>query len=170
MRKIGLISDTHGYLDDAIYRHFDAVDEIWHAGDFGTLELVRALEAFKPLRGVWGNIDGPEIRHQFPETLVFDCEGVRVAMIHIGGYPGKYTPQGRSLLREARPQLFISGHSHILKVMYDASLSCLHMNPGAAGRQGWHKVPTLLRFRIDGTSIEGCEVIELGGKRPGGGE
>jgi putative phosphoesterase len=164
MTRIGLLSDTHGYLDEAVFHHFAGVDEIWHAGDFGTMALIDQLQGFKPLRGVWGNIDGPDIRHRFPETLVFDCEQVRVAMIHIGGYPGKYSPAGKALIRQSSPGLFISGQSHILKVMYDQSLQCLHINPGAAGRQGWHKVPTLVRFRIEGASIEGCEVVELVGR------
>lgn len=162
MTRIGLISDTHGYLDNKVFEHFKDVDEIWHAGDFGSLELIEELRAFKPLRGVWGNIDGNDIRHEFPEVASFSIEGVKVLMIHIGGYPGKYSPKARAELALHKPQLFISGHSHILKVMYDEKLACLHMNPGAAGQQGWHQVRTLLRFVIDGNQMRSCEVIELG--------
>jgi putative phosphoesterase len=162
MKKIGLISDTHGYLDPAVFRHFDAVDEIWHGGDFGHAGIAEALKEFKPLRGVYGNIDGYDIRSQYGETAQFQCEEVSVFMIHIGGYPGRYAPRVKEQLLNARAGLFISGHSHILKVMYDERLACLHMNPGAAGRQGWHQVRTLLRFTIDGSDIRDCEVIELG--------
>lgn len=162
MKLIGLISDTHNYLDDAVFRHFDKCDEIWHAGDFGTAEISDKLKAFKPLRGVYGNIDGYDIRSEFPETIRFNCEEVDVLMTHIGGYPGKYAPAIRPQLVANPPKLFICGHSHILKVMYDEKLQCLHMNPGAAGRSGWHKVRTLIRFVIDGNQMKNCEVIELG--------
>lgn len=161
MKTIGLISDTHGYLDEAVFRHFEKCDEIWHAGDFGP-GVAEPLQAFKPLRGVFGNIDDGAIRHAFPETLRWQCEEVSVLMTHIGGYPGKYAPAVRKELATTPTQLFISGHSHILKVMYDAKYSCLHMNPGAAGHQGWHQMRTLLRFTIDGKQIKDCEVIELG--------
>jgi putative phosphoesterase len=164
MIRIGLISDTHGYLDKRVFEHFKDVDEVWHAGDFGGLELLEELKAFKPLRGVWGNIDGSDIRQEFPEVASFSVEGVKVLMIHIGGYPGKYSPKAKAELAVHKPQLFISGHSHILKVMYDDKLQCLHMNPGAAGQQGWHQVRTLIRFVIDGDKMRGCEVIELGKK------
>lgn len=164
MTRIGLIADTHSYLDDAIFHHFKDCDEVWHAGDFGDVEVIRKLQAFKPLRGVWGNIDDREIRAEFPEILQFTCEELRVFMIHIGGYPGRYAPGVKQALVQYKPQLFISGHSHILKVMYDESLKCLHMNPGAAGRQGWHKKRTLIRFTIDGHTPKNCEVIELGNK------
>ncbi len=162
MTRIGLISDTHDCLDNAVFRHFEQCDEIWHAGDFGTAAVADKLKAFKPLRGVYGNIDGNDIRLEFPEQLVFQCEGVRVLMIHIGGYPGRYSPVAKQAIAAYKPQLFISGHSHILKVMYDDKLQCLHMNPGAAGRSGWHKVRTLIRFVIDGKDMKQCEVIELG--------
>jgi putative phosphoesterase len=164
MKRIGLISDTHDYLDDAVFRHFESCDEIWHGGDFGTGKIADALKSFKPLRGVYGNIDGHEIRSEYPETLVWACEVVKVMMMHIGGYPPKYNPASRLLLQEHKPQLFISGHSHILKVMYDDKLNCLHMNPGAAGKYGWHKVRTLIRFTVDGKEMKDCEVIELGKK------
>ena len=164
MTRIGLLSDTHGYLDDAVFTHFKDCDEIWHAGDFGDRALVEKLQAFKPLRGVWGNIDGNEIRHLFPETLRFQCEELDVMITHIGGYPGRYAPGIKAQLQARPPRLFITGHSHILKVMYDEKLQCLHMNPGAAGRQGWHKVRTLIRFNVDGNTPKDCEVIELGKK------
>lgn len=162
MTRIGLISDTHNYLDDAVFRHFEQCDEIWHAGDFGTSAVSDKLKAFKPLRGVYGNIDGQDIRLEFPEKLRFTCEAVDVQMIHIGGYPGKYVPALRSELYANPPKLFICGHSHILKVMFDDKIKCLHMNPGAAGNHGWHKVRTLIRFVIDGKDMKQCEVIELG--------
>ena len=162
MTRIGLLSDTHHFLDDQIFRHFSSCDEIWHAGDFGTIALANRLAAFKPLKGVYGNIDGPDIRGQYPESLRWQTEEVGVFMTHIGGYPPRYNPTVRKEL-EARPaQLFICGHSHILKVMYDERLHCLHMNPGAAGRQGWHTIRTIIRFAIDGKEIKDCEVIELG--------
>jgi uncharacterized protein len=164
LTRIGLISDTHGFLDEKVFSHFKDVDEIWHGGDFGSIELADALSAFKPLRGVYGNIDGPELRHRFPETLSFQCEELPVTMIHIGGYPGRYSKEAKALIRDKHPGLFISGHSHILKVMYDKSIQCLHMNPGAAGRQGWHKTRTLLRFVVDNREIRDCEVVELGGR------
>jgi len=164
MKSIGLISDTHGYLDDNVFDHFKDCDEIWHGGDFGTLAVVKELRQFKPLKGVYGNIDGPEIRRIFPETIRFKCEEVEVLMTHIGGYPGKYSPLIKPELMNNPPQLFICGHSHILKVIYDEKIQCLHMNPGAAGKQGWHKVRTLLRFRVDGKVMKDCEVIELGGR------
>lgn len=162
MTRIGLISDTHNYLDDAVFKHFENCDEIWHGGDFGTSAISDSLKAFRPTRGVYGNIDGYDIRSQFPEHLRFTCEEVDVFMTHIGGYPGKYAPAIRPLLIAQAPRLFICGHSHILKVIYDDKLKCLHMNPGAAGKSGWHKVRTLIRFVIDGADMKNCEVIELG--------
>ncbi|NNV57217.1 metallophosphoesterase family protein [Limnovirga soli] len=164
MTRIGLIADTHHYLDPAVFKHFDNCDEIWHAGDFGTAQIADALQAFKPLRGVYGNIDGADIRSLFPENLFFTCEGINVFMKHIGGYPQRYAPGVKNLIMQNQSKLFISGHSHILKVMFDASLQCLHMNPGAAGKQGWHKVRTLIRFTIDGEDMRDCEVIELGAR------
>jgi len=161
MVKIGLISDTHGYLDDAVFKHFENCDEIWHAGDFGTIELADKLKAFKPLRGVYGNIDGKELRLDYPEHLRFKCEEVDVWMTHIGGYPGKYNPSIRQEIYTNPPKLFICGHSHILKVIYDKKISCLHLNPGAAGKQGWHKLRTMLRFCISEEKIHTLEAIEL---------
>lgn len=162
MKKIGLLSDTHSYLHPLVQRHFAAVDEIWHAGDLGDTATADALEALgKPFRAVWGNIDGPELRQRYPETQRFTIEGVDVMMTHIGGYPGKYAPGIRALLLQHPPKLFICGHSHILKVMPDPKLGLLHMNPGACGIQGWHKVKTLLRFVVDSGNIKDLEVIEL---------
>jgi uncharacterized protein len=162
MTKIGLLSDTHNYMDEAILRHLENCDEIWHGGDFGTIAIAEQLQKIKPLKGVFGNIDGMDIRSVYPEELVFMCEDVKVYIKHIGGYPNKYAPGVKDVILKEKPQLFISGHSHILKVMYDEKLHCLHMNPGAAGKQGWHKVRTLLRFVIDGKEIKNCEVVEMG--------
>lgn len=161
LTRIGLISDTHHYLDKSVADHFKDCDEIWHGGDFGTIAIADELKKIKPLRGVYGNIDGPDIRTIYPEQLIFMCEEVKVMLRHIGGYPPKYNPETKKEILLHRPQLFISGHSHILKVMFDEQLQCLHMNPGAAGKQGWHKVSTLLRFTIDGKEMKDCEVIEL---------
>jgi putative phosphoesterase len=161
MTRIGLLSDTHGYLDDAVFKHFENCDEIWHAGDFGTIELADKLAAFKPLRGVYGNIDGKELRLDYPEHLRFKCEEVDVWMTHIGGYPGNYNPSIRQEIYTNPPKLFICGHSHILKVIYDKKISCLHLNPGAAGKQGWHKIHTMLRFCISEEKIHTLEAIEL---------
>lgn len=161
MTKIGLISDTHGYLDETVFEHFKNCDEIWHAGDFGE-GVAEELTKIKAVKGVYGNIDGNGIRSVYPEQMVFMCEEVKVMMRHIGGYPPRYNPETKKELLIHQPQLFIAGHSHILKVMYDEKLKCLHMNPGAAGKQGWHKVRTIIRFVIDGKDMKDCEVIELG--------
>ncbi|MBC7828654.1 MAG: metallophosphoesterase family protein [Chitinophagaceae bacterium] len=167
MKKIGLISDTHGYLDESVFNHFDQCNEIWHAGDFGTVAIAEQLQhgqtgSEKILRGVFGNIDGYDIRSMYQEQLVWVCEEVKILMIHIGGYPPKYNTKTKEQLSIHRPQLFISGHSHILKIMYDEKFQCLHMNPGAAGKQGWHSMRTIIRFVIDGKDMRDCEVIELG--------
>ena len=167
MKQIGLISDTHGYLDENVFKHFENCNEIWHAGDFGSIELAERIRSAVSnrdtiLRGVYGNIDGLDIRSKFPEQLVFDCEEVKVLIRHIGGYPPKYNSETKKELLIHKPQLFISGHSHILKIMYDERLNCLHINPGAAGKQGWQKVRTIVRFAVDGKEIKNCEVIELG--------
>lgn len=161
MTRIGLISDTHSYLDDAVFNHFASCDEVWHAGDFGDFKVANALKAFKPFKGVYGNIDGQDVRAEYPEHLKFNCEKVKVWMTHIGGYPGKYNPKIREQVLQEQPDLFICGHSHILKVMYDKKINCLHLNPGAAGKYGWHKVRTLLRFCISEEKILNLEVIEL---------
>ena len=167
MTRIGLISDTHGYLDEAVFKHFEHCDEIWHAGDFGSIEIVNRLKGATvlnrgTLRGVFGNIDGQDIRTEFPEQLLFTCEEVKVMIRHIGGSSPRYNPETRKELLLHQPQLFISGHSHILKVIYDDKLKCLHINPGAAGKQGWHKMRTIIRLVIDGKEMKNCEVIELG--------
>jgi len=161
LTHIGLISDTHSYLDPTVFEHFKNCDEIWHAGDFGNIEIANELNSFKPLKGVYGNIDGYDIKSVYPEQLVFKCEKVKVMMRHIGGYPPRYNPETKKEILIHKPQLFISGHSHILKIMYDDKLNCLHINPGAAGKHGWQKVRTLVRFAIDEKDIKDCEVIEL---------
>ena len=162
--KILLLSDSHSYIDDRILEYGKSADEIWHCGDFGNLEVIEKLEKIKPLRGVYGNIDGTEIRKIFPEVLRFKCEEVEVLMIHIGGYPDKYTPLAKKEISDKAPKLFISGHSHILKAMYDQKNSLLHLNPGAMGKVGWHQMRTMMRFEINGDQIENLEVIELGKK------
>ena len=160
MTRIGLLSDTHGFLDEKVFEYFKDCDEVWHAGDFGE-GVVDKLKDIKSIKGVYGNIDDQKVRHEFPEQLVFTCEQVKVMMRHIGGSPPNYNPETRKELANQKPQLFISGHSHILKVIYDDKINCLHINPGAAGKQGWHKVRTIIRFVIDGSDIKNCEVIEL---------
>lgn len=161
MIRIGLLSDTHAYWDEKFRKYFDSCDEIWHAGDIGSVEVAEQLAALKPLRAVYGNIDGRELRLTYPETLRFRCEEAEVVMKHIGGYPGKYHPSIRRELLTQPPQLFISGHSHILKVMFDPQLNMLHINPGAAGLYGFHKQRTLVRFTIDGKQFKDLEIIEL---------
>jgi len=148
-------------LDHAVFEHFTNCDEIWHAGDFGCAAIAEQLQSFKPLKGVYGNIDGYDITSAYPEQLIFNCEKVKVMMRHIGGYPPRYNPATKKEILIHKPQLFISGHSHILKIMYDDKLNCLHINPGAAGKQGWQKIRTLVRFAIDRNDIKDCEVIEL---------
>lgn len=165
MKKIGLLSDTHGWWDERYGKYFAECDEIWHAGDIGSMDVVERLQAIAPLRAVYGNIDGGDIRRIFTEKYRFRCEEMEVLMTHIGGYPGRYDARIRPTLFAHPPQLFISGHSHILKVMYDKQLGCLHINPGAAGIQGFQTVRTLVRFVIDGKEIKDLEVIEL---RPAG--
>ena len=164
MKRIGLMSDTHSFLHDKVFHYFEECDEIWHAGDFGSMDLIRKLQAFKPLKGVYGNIDNREIQAEMPLDLRFDCEGMPVFMTHIGGYPGRYNPRVRKILVEDPPTqgLFISGHSHILKVMPDKQLDFLHSNPGACGNEGWHKVKTLIRFSVTAGKIGDLQVIEIG--------
>lgn len=161
MTRIGLLSDTHGYWDERYLKYFEPCDQIWHAGDIGSTEIVERLEAFRPLKAVYGNIDGQDMRRLFPEIARFTVDGADVLMKHIGGYPGKYDASIRSTLFANPPRLFISGHSHILKVKYDKSLNLLHINPGAAGIYGFHTVRTLVRFCIDNGSFSNLEVIEL---------
>lgn len=161
--RIGLISDTHGFLDPKVFEYFAEVDQIWHAGDVGTASIIEELGAFKPILGVYGNIDGQDVRQLFPEDQKFDCEGVRVWMTHIGGKPPRYNPRVRPLINKWLPQLFICGHSHILAVMHDPQRpGILYMNPGAAGRHGFHKERTLLRFTIEAGKTSDLEVIKLG--------
>ena len=161
MKRIGLLSDTHSWWDDRYLTHFADCDEIWHAGDIGSEVIIRQLEAHCPVRAVCGNIDGRDLGMRFSNVLKFKIEECNVIMTHIGGYPGKYDSRVRKEIYNERPQLFISGHSHILKVMYDKTVGCLHINPGAAGRQGWQQVRTLVKFTIDGKEIKDLEVIEL---------
>lgn len=160
--KILLLSDTHGYLDEAIFSHIKNADEVWHAGDFGTMEVAEKIQKIKPLRGVWGNIDGRDIRNTFPLDNRFSLDGLDVWMTHIGGYPGHYEKRVRDILEINPPAIFICGHSHILKVMRDQKYNTLCMNPGAAGIYGFHKMRTMLRFEINNSKIEKLEAIELG--------
>ena len=164
MKKILLISDTHSYLDKALIKHIAYADEVWHAGDIGEIEVCEAIEKIKPLKAVFGNIDGAEARSRYPENLFFNCEQVRVFITHIGGYPGRYPAKIKQLLREHTPELFICGHSHILKVMYDKELGLLHINPGACGVHGFHVIKTAVRFEIDGAEIKNLSIIELGSR------
>lgn len=161
MKRIGIISDTHGCWDDRYITHFADCDEIWHAGDIGCMSIIRLLEKHYPVRAVYGNIDGSEARLLLSETLRFRVEDCNVVMKHIGGYPGRYDASVRSLIYDERPDLFISGHSHILKVMFDKTIGCLHINPGAAGRQGWQQTRTLVKVSIDKKEFKDLEVIEL---------
>jgi len=162
MTKILLLSDTHSHIDDTILKYARQADEIWHAGDIGSLEVTDALADIKPVRAVYGNIDDHIIQKEFPLDNRFQCEDVQVYMTHIGGYPPKYNSRTRPLIKEDAPKLFICGHSHILKVMWDKKLNLLHMNPGACGKHGFHHVRTMLRFTIDGEEIKDLEVVELG--------
>jgi putative phosphoesterase len=161
MKKILLLSDTHSYIDDTILKYVAQADEVWHAGDIGDLAVTDAIKKLKPLRAVYGNIDDAQARLEFPLHNRFLCEGVSVWITHISGYPGKYNPAIREELAQNPPQLFICGHSHILKVQFDKKNNLLHMNPGAAGKSGFHQVRTLLRFVIDGTAIKDLEIIEI---------
>ena len=161
MKKIGLISDTHSFLHPRVKHYFENVDEIWHAGDIGTLSLADELAEFKPFRAVYGNIDGAEIRRVHPKNQRFICEGVDVWMTHIGGYPNRYERRVFEEINSNPPKLFICGHSHILKAMPDKKLKLLHLNPGAAGKQGFHQMLTLMRFELNAGKIENLEVIEL---------
>lgn len=161
MTKILLLSDTHSYIDNDILKYVKQADEVWHAGDIGDLKVTDAIKALKPLRGVYGNIDSTEIRSEFPEHNRFTCEDVDVWITHIGGYPPKYNMRIAEAIKINPPRLFICGHSHILKVMPDKKLNLIHMNPGAVGKHGFHKVRTMLRFIIDGKKIDNLEVVEF---------
>ncbi len=162
MIRIGLLSDTHGYLNPRVVSFFSQVQEVWHAGDIGDLSVLQDLGKDRTIRAVYGNIDGRDVRQSYPETDCFHCEGVKVLMTHIGGYPGRYEKNVKSLIESERPALFISGHSHILKVMFDKKYGMLHMNPGAAGKYGIHRSITALRFVIDGKNIRDLEVLDVG--------
>lgn len=164
MKKILLLSDTHSHIDDTILKYIKLADEVWHAGDIGDLKVTDTIKKLKPLRAVFGNIDNHEARLEFPLNNRFFCEGVEVLLTHIGGYPGKYSPAIREEITKNPPKLFICGHSHILKVMFDKKLNCLHMNPGSAGISGFHQKRTMLRFEIDGEKIQSLEIIEIGDK------
>ncbi|HMT76795.1 MAG TPA: metallophosphoesterase family protein [Saprospiraceae bacterium] len=162
--RVALLSDTHSHIDASWLKYFESCDEIWHAGDFGNIEVLDYLKEIKPVRAVWGNIDGHLLRAELPEVNIFEVEGMKVMMVHIGGYPGKYESRARRLIEFHRPGLFICGHSHILRVIYDKKYEMLTMNPGAAGIHGFHKIKTLLRFSIIGGKIFDAEVVELGTK------
>ncbi len=163
MKRIGLISDTHSYLDEAVFQHFEECDEIWHAGDVGSVKILDQLEAFKPLRVVYGNIDGRPIQLRSTENLHFELEGFHVWITHIGGAPPRYNLVVRPALLTQTPNIFVCGHSHILRVMRDPALNnMLYINPGAAGKEGFHKMRTLLRFTLDRGKIKDMEVVELG--------
>lgn len=162
MKGIGLLSDTHAWWDDRYQKYFADCDEIWHAGDIGSMDLALQFEAMgKPFRAVYGNIDDSKVRAAYPEFQRFDLEDVDVLMTHIGGYPGKYDPRVKRILTIEPPKLFITGHSHILKVMFDKKLNCLHINPGAAGKYGFHRVRTLVKFSLEKGNISDLDVIEL---------
>jgi len=164
LKRILLISDTHDYLDPKLLKHIEEADEVWHAGDIGGAWLCDKIEKIKPLKAVFGNIDDNEIRSIFPENLVFDCEGLKVLITHIGGYPGKYPSRIKNLISQNKPGLFICGHSHILKVIYDKENNLLHINPGACGVQGFHRVKTAVKFEVDKKEIKNLAVIELGNR------
>ena len=167
MTTIALISDTHSFLGDDVIEHLQDVDEIWHGGDIGNPKIIDTLEAIKPLRVVYGNIDGQEIRKDFPLNDEWICDGVRVFMTHIGGYPGRYTKRVYHLLKVAQPDLYICGHSHICKVMRDPAMNLIHMNPGACGHEGFHHLRTMLLFDCNDGKIENLRVVELGSRGQG---
>jgi putative phosphoesterase len=160
--RIGVISDTHGFLDEAVFEYFAECDEIWHAGDFGSVSVFDRLNEFRPTRGVYGNIDGADVRKAVPRDAEWSCEGVRVFMTHIGGRPGHYEKRVASRLAAHGPDLFVCGHSHILRVERDPALGLLYLNPGAAGRHGWHLRRTLLRLTLEKSKIRGAEAVDLG--------
>lgn len=164
MKKILLLSDTHGHLDKKIINYISQSDQVWHAGDIGNYKVYDVLTKLKPVKAVYGNIDGHDVRVQLPEVLFFECEGISVLIIHIAGYPGKYNSMARDLITRHKPKLLICGHSHILKVIQDKKNNHLHMNPGAAGIYGFHKIRTMLRFEIVNGKIQNLEAIELGAR------
>lgn len=162
MKQIGILSDTHGYWDDRYAKYFSDCDEIWHAGDIGDYSIIERLQEICPVRAVSGNVDHGEVKRRCPELIEFEIEGVKVLLTHIGGYPKKWSPGMKKILKKDGIRLMVDGHSHILKVIYDRELGLLHVNPGAAGQQGWHKKRTLIRLVIDGEDMRDCEIIELG--------
>lgn len=162
MTRIGLLSDTHGFLDTKIADYVSDCDELWHAGDVGNTTVIETLQAWKPTHGVYGNIDGQAVRGYFPEHLLLEREGLRILMIHIGGYPGRYSPRSRALIEELKPDVFVCGHSHILKVIKDQKRNMWCLNPGACGKHGFHKVRTFLRFGLHQGQLKDMEAIELG--------
>ena len=162
MKKILLLSDTHGHLDAKIFSYMDEIDEVWHAGDIGNTEVLDTIEAKKPLRAVYGNIDGNEVKIKTKKVLNFECEGIKVVITHIAGYPGRYNQAAKNLIERYQPNLFICGHSHILKVLNDKKYGHLHMNPGAVGIYGFHQKRTMLRFMIEDNNIKELTAIELG--------
>lgn len=162
MKQIGILSDTHGYWDDRYAKYFSDCDEIWHAGDIGDYSIIERLQEICPVRAVSGNVDHGEVKRRCPELIEFEIEGVKILLTHIGGYPKKWSPGMKKILKKDGIRLMVDGHSHILKVIYDRELGLLHVNPGAAGQQGWHKKRTLVRLVIDGEDMRDCEIIELG--------
>lgn len=164
MKRILLISDTHSYLDKALMKHIEAADEVWHGGDIGSLAVTDTIKALKPLRAVYGNIDDANARKEFPKNLIFTCEGVKVFITHICGQPTNYLKEVKDIIATEKPNLFICGHSHILKVMYQPQYELLHMNPGACGIHGFHQVKTALRFTVDAGEIKDLAIIELGSR------
>ncbi len=164
MRKILLISDTHSFLEEKLFKHIDEADEIWHAGDIGNIELTDKLKKLKPLQAVYGNIDGTEIRKEFKKNLIFNCENVKIYITHICGQPTNYLKEVKDILELEKPKIFICGHSHILKVMYQNKYEVLHLNPGACGNHGFHQIKTALRFVIDDTEIKDLAIIEFGNR------
>ncbi|MBN1117550.1 MAG: metallophosphoesterase family protein [Bacteroidales bacterium] len=162
MKRIGILSDTHYYIDDVILKYFELCDEIWHAGDIGSMEVTDKLSQFRPLKAVYGNIDNHDIRSSFPLIQRFHCEEVDVLIKHIAGYPGRYDKSIQQVIENEPPKLLIAGHSHILKIQYDRKHNMLHINPGAAGKNGFHAVRTLVRLTIDGAEMKDVEVVELG--------
>lgn len=161
MKKILLLSDSHSFIDKQILKYVKLADEVWHAGDIGAIEVTDEIKKYKPLKAVYGNIDNSVIRSEFPLDQKFELDGITVWMTHIGGYPNNYNMRIREEIKQNPPKIFISGHSHILKVIYDKKLNLLHLNPGAAGKHGFHKVRTMLRFEIDKGEIKNLEIIEL---------
>ena len=160
--RVGLISDTHGHLDPKLFAFLEECDEIWHAGDIGTLEVARRLAEFRPLRAVWGNIDGPEIRYEYPEIQRFQCEKMDIFMIHIGGRPGRYAKGLRAVLKKEKPDIFICGHSHLVRAEPEETMGFFHFNPGACGRQGFHVEKTIMRFTIVEREISQFQICRLG--------